>query len=40
MCRIHRVLVVVENDRPCAIVTSTDLLAVVAKAAHGSASDP
>jgi len=31
---IHRVLVVVENDRPCGIVTSTDILAAIAKAAR------
>jgi CBS domain-containing protein len=31
---IHRVLVVVESDRPCGIVTSTDVLAAVAKAAR------
>jgi CBS domain-containing membrane protein len=30
---IHRVLVVVDQDRPCGIVTSTDILAAVAKAA-------
>jgi len=31
---IHRVLVVVEQDRPCGIVSSTDVLAVVARAAR------
>ena len=31
---IHRVLVVVEQDRPCGIVTSTDILAAVARAAQ------
>jgi CBS domain-containing protein len=31
---IHRVLVVVEQDRPCGIVTSTDILAAVAQAAR------
>ena len=34
---IHRVLVVVEGGRPCGIVTSTDVLAAVARAAHGAA---
>jgi len=31
---IHRVLVVVEQDRPCGIVTSTDVVAAVARAAQ------
>jgi len=31
---IHRVLVVVEGGRPCGIVTSTDVLAAVARAAR------
>jgi CBS domain-containing protein len=31
---IHRVLVVVEQDRPLGIVTSTDILAAVAQAAR------
>ena len=31
---IHRVLVVVDQDRPCGIVTSTDILAAVARAAQ------
>jgi CBS domain-containing protein len=31
---IHRVLVVVDEARPCGIVTSTDILAAVAKAAR------
>jgi CBS domain-containing protein len=31
---IHRVLVVVEKDRPCGVVTSTDILAAVARAAR------
>ena len=31
---IHRVLVVAEGDRPCGIVTSTDVLAAVARAAR------
>jgi CBS domain-containing protein len=31
---IHRVLVVVEQDRPCGIVTSTDILAAIARAAQ------
>jgi CBS domain-containing protein len=33
---IHRVLVVVEQDRPRGIVTSTDILAAVAQAAQGA----
>jgi CBS domain-containing protein len=32
---IHRVLVVRDHDRPCGIVTSTDILTAVAGAAHG-----
>lgn len=31
---IHRVLVVVEKGRPCGVVTSTDILAAVARAAQ------
>lgn len=31
---IHRILVVVEQDRPCGIVTSTDIVAAVARAAQ------
>jgi CBS domain-containing protein len=30
---IHRILVVADDDRPCGIVTSTDILAAVARAA-------
>jgi CBS domain-containing protein len=30
---IHRILVVGEDNRPCGIVTSTDILAAVARAA-------
>jgi CBS domain-containing protein len=33
---IHRVLVVVEQDRPRGIVTSMDILAAVAQAAQGA----
>jgi CBS domain-containing protein len=33
---IHRILVVVDRDRPCGIVTSTDILAAVAKAAESA----
>jgi CBS domain-containing protein len=35
---IHRVLVVVEQDLPCGIVTSTDILAAVARAARRPSS--
>jgi predicted transcriptional regulator len=31
---IHRVLVVDDQNRPCGIVTSTDVLAAVARAAQ------
>jgi CBS domain-containing protein len=31
---IHRVLVVAEQDRPCGVVTSTDVLAAVAREAR------
>jgi CBS domain-containing protein len=31
---VHRILVVVEEDRPLGVVTSTDILAAVAKAAQ------
>lgn len=31
---IHRVLVVVEHDRPCGVVTSTDILSALASAAQ------
>jgi CBS domain-containing protein len=34
---IHRVLVVVDQNRPCGIVTSTDILAAVAREAQGAA---
>jgi CBS domain-containing protein len=34
---IHRVLVVVEHDRPRGIITSTDILAAVALAARKAA---
>jgi CBS domain-containing protein len=33
---IHRVLVVVDQNRPCGIVTSTDILAAVAREARGA----
>jgi CBS domain-containing protein len=33
---IHRILVVIDGDQPCGIVTSTDILAVVAQAARGA----
>ncbi len=36
---IHRVLVVVEGGRPCGIVTSTDVLAAVARAAQEAAAE-
>ena len=36
---IHRVLVVVEGGRPCGIVTSTDVLAAVARAARQAAQE-
>jgi CBS domain-containing protein len=36
---IHRVLVVVEGGRPCGTVTSTDVLAAVARAARSAASE-
>ena len=36
---IHRVLVVVEGGRPCGIVTSTDVLAAVARAAQQAAQE-
>jgi CBS domain-containing protein len=35
---IHRVLVVVDGDRPCGIVSSTDILAAVMRAAQQTAS--
>ncbi len=34
---IHRVLVVVDHDRPCGIVSSTDILAAVMRAAQQAA---
>jgi CBS domain-containing protein len=34
---IHRVLVVADGETPCGIVTSTDVLAAVARAAHKAA---
>jgi CBS domain-containing protein len=30
---IHRVLVVLDGDRPCGIITSTDILAAIAQEA-------
>jgi CBS domain-containing protein len=36
---IHRVLVVVEGGRPCGIVTSTDVLAAVARTAQQAAQE-
>jgi CBS domain-containing protein len=37
---IHRVLVVVDQDRPCGVVTSSDILAAVARAARRPAAKP